>query len=222
MYGLTRATVVLTACCLFISCSKTVGSHTTDEQKRLAKVHSQVSFEFMFNNNTNVAYGEAEEALRLDPAGVEPNHAMARVQQLLGNHELIVQHYRQALKSDPYAVVVLNDYGQYLCQQGQKGKALKQFDRAGSQLMSSQRMVSYTRAATCSITNQDFGSAEKYLLKALELSPQSRPVLLNLVRVNIGKADYIQADKFLQEYYKLEPKTDSEALKLAQQIRDKS
>ncbi len=214
--------VLLVAYCLLISCSKTVGSHTTEEQKRLAKVHSQVSFEFMFNNNTNVAFGEAEEALRLDPTGLESNHAMARVQQLLGNHELVVQHYQRALRSDPYAVVVLNDYGQYLCQLGQKRKALKQFDRAGSQLMSSQRMVSYTRAAACSTTNQDFESAEKYLLQALQLSPQSEPILLNLVRVNVAENDYVQADKYLQQYYKLQPKPDPEALKLAQQIRDNS
>ena len=212
--------LVIITCCSLISCSKTVGSHATDEQQRLSRMHSQVSFDFMFNNNISVAQGEAEEALRLDPDGVEANHAMARVQQLLGNHEDVVYHYQQALRSDPYAVVVLNDYGQYLCQQGDRKKALKQFDRAGSQLMNSQRMVSYTRAAACSIASQDYDDAEKYLLRALELNPQSRPVLLNLVRVNIDKADFDKAEKYIQEYFKLEPKTSPEALKLAQQIQN--
>ncbi len=221
MWKFSQSVFVFSISFLIISCSKTVGSHAVDERQRLAKLHSQLSFEFMLNNNLNVAQGEAEEALRLDPTGVEANHAMARVQQLLNNDQQLIRHYEQALKTDPYAVVVLNDYGQYLCIQGKIDEALSKFNRAGAQLMNSQRMVSYTRAAACSINHQQYDTAEQYLLRALELSPDSKPVLLNLIRVNIKNNDYTKANTYLDQYMKIETKPSVEALKLVQQIKRK-
>lgn len=204
-----------------LACSKTVGSHASDERQRLARLHSKLSFEFMLNENINVAQGEAEEALRLDPTGVEANHAMARVQQLLNNDQQSIHHFERALKTDPFNVVVLNDYGQYLCSKGKIDLALSKFNRAGGQLMNSQRMVSYTRAAACSINNQNFDSAQQYLLKALELNPESKAVLLNLVRINIENNQYAKANTYLKQYMKIETKPSAEALKLAQQIQSK-
>ena len=221
MLKLSQLVVIILINLSITSCSKTVGSHTNDERQRLAKLHSQISFEFMLNDNLNVAEGEAQEALRLNPTGVESNHAMARVQQLLNNESQVIYHYEQALRTDPYAVVVLNDYGQYLCANNRVQEALANFDRAGSQLMISQRMVSYTRAAACSLGNQKFDLAEKYLIKALELNPESKPVLLNLVRVNLKNNDYAKADNYLNRYLKIESQPSSEALKLATQIQTK-
>ena len=204
---------------LFLSaCSKTTGSHTASERQRLARLHSHLSFEFLLNDNMDVAQGEAEEALRLDASGVESNHAMARVQQVLNDKQQVNFYYQQALKADPYAVEVLNDYAHYLCQHGDVAKAFENFDLAGTQLMNPQRMVSYTRAARCSINHQRYEKAQGYLLSALELKPDSQAVLLNLVQVQLNMNQPDQATKYLQQYFDRVEKPTVKAIRLAEKL----
>ena len=204
---------------LISACSKTVGSYTLQERQRLSILHSQISLEFILNQNIDVAQGEAEEALRLDPKGVEANHAMARVYQALNNTEQVIVHYRTALRTDPTAVVVLNDYGQFLCDQGNADEAMDNYNRAGRQLMNPLRMVSYTRAAACSIRHNKYNVAQKYLLKALELNVNSLPVLFNLARVSYIKQDFTSANDYLGRYFKIAQIPSAQAIALAQKLK---
>ena len=209
--------VVLLA--LLSGCSKTVGSHTLSEQQRLSKLHSHLAFEFLLNNNVDVAMGEAQEAIRLNSYGVESNHAMARVHESINQFDRANRHYLTALRSDPYDVVVLNDYGHFLCQRGKIEHAFEKFDTAGSQLMNPQRMVSYTRAASCAINNQKLEQAETYLLRALELNPESQAVLLNLAQVNVDKNNFNQARNYLARYLLIATKPSKTAIKLATKLK---
>ena len=212
--------VVFLVCLIMLisGCSKTSGLNTLQERQRLSIMHSELSFQFLLNQNIDVAQGEAEEAIRLYRDGVEANHAMARVHQALNNHQQVLEYYRLALKTDPDSVFVLNDYGQYLCDQGQPDQALKNYNRAGRQLMNPLRMVSYTRAAACSVRHNKYNDAQHYLLKALELNPDSLPVLFNLARVSYFKRDFKSASKYLGRYFKGTQTPSAEALALAQKL----
>lgn len=212
------------ACAVFLisGCSKTAGSHSLPERKRLSALHSQMSIEFILNQNIDVAQGEASEALRLYPDGVEANHAMARVHQALNNHQQVIEHYRRALKTDPDSVLVLNDYGQYLCQHGQPDRALDVYGRAGRQLMSPLRMVSYTRAAACCTKYERYSDAQHYLLKALEMNANSLPVLFNLARISYIERDFGSAGDYLDRYFKITETPSAEAVELARKLETDS
>ena len=197
------------------ACSKTVGNQTAEERQRLSILHSQLSFEFILNQNIDVALGEAREAIRLTPDGVEANHAMARVNQFLNNHQQVLAHYHRALKTDPDSVLVLNDFGQYLCEQGQLQLALEKFNRAARQLMNPQRMVSYTRAAACSFKFKKYDDADHYLVKALEINNSSLAVLFNLARVKYFQKDFHSAANYLERYFKITQTPSDEAQALA-------
>ena len=200
------------------ACSKTTGSHSTAERQRLSNLHSQLSLEFILNQNIDVAQGEAEEALRLDPNGLQANYAMARVYEALDQPEKVVAHYQRALRREPGSVVVLNDYGRYLCEQGQTEAALDKYKRAGRQLMNPLRMVSYTRAAACLIRSHNYAQARLFLLKALELNASSLPVLFNLARASYLQEDYDSANLYIGRYFEQAQIPSQEALSLAKKL----
>ena len=147
---------------------------------------------------------------------------MARVHQVLENHQQVLVHYRRALKTDPNSVFVLNDYGQYLCDKGQADQAIDIYDRAGKQLMSPLRMVSYTRAAACSIKQNNYIAARHYLLKALEMNEKSAAVLFNLAQVSYSNGDASSASEYLGRYFKVAQRPSGEALLLAQKLETDS
>jgi len=203
---------------LIAACSSTVGSQTTEEKQRLARIHSTLAYEFMLNENASVAEGEAEEALRLNPTGVESNYVMARVQLMQGNYEQAVSYYDKALLADPYSVMVLIDYGQYLCRQGEVEHAMEKFDRAGSVMMNPRRMISFTRAASCLIGLDEYARAEYYLLKALELDPDSASVLFNLARTSYNQDDNENARVYMDRYLAQVKTPDAQARALMKNI----
>lgn len=210
---------VLTLLTLTVACSSTAGSQTIEEKQRLARMHSSLAYEFMLNENASVAEGEAEEALRLNPTGVEPNYVMARVQLMQGRHEQAISYYDKALLADPYSVMVLNDYGLYLCRQGEVEHAMEKFDRAGSVMMNPRRMMSFTRAASCLIGLDEYARAEYYLLKALELDPGSASVLFNLARTSYNQNDIENARDYMDRYLAHVKAPDAQARALMKNIR---
>ena len=215
-------TFCLVAVLLLVSaCSKTVGSHSPLERERLSILYSQIALEFILNQNVDVARGEAEEALRLNPKGVAANHAMARVYQALNNNEQVITHFQRALRTDPNSMIVRNDYGQFLCERDRAQEAMTQFKHAGRQLMSPLRMISYTRAAACLIRHNNYNDAQMYLLKALELNSNSLPVLFNLARVSYLQNNNDRASHYLARYFNTTQTPSRDALALAKKLKMK-
>ena len=162
------------------------------------------------NLNLGIAYmqeGQYQEALaKLNRAKIaQPNYSptyntLGVLYQRLGVPEEAEKNYKHAIKLNPMDSSALNNYGQFLCQQGR-------FDDAGNAFMESANNplyptpeISITNAGICALNNGQVDIAEQYFTQALTKNPRFNPALIQMSEISYNRGEYVKARDYLQRY----------------------
>lgn len=156
-----------------------------------------------------------EKAKKFAPNKAQVYTAFAHYYETVGENKLTVESYEQALSIDSEDADALNNYGVYLCRQGQLNAAEEQFLKAiavPSYILVSK---SYENLAACFLQKDNFDKAEYYLNKAIMHSPSNAAILFQMVRLQYAMADYQQAKVFEQRFEKVTRRFTPQSLALA-------
>jgi len=159
-----------------------------------------------------------EKAKRFSPNLVQVHTAFAHYYETVGEEELAIGSFEQALSIKADSADTLNNYGVFLCRQDKVAAAEVQFLKAiavPSYLLVSQ---SYENLASCYLQSDDFEKAEMYLNKAIFHSPNRTVTLLQMVRLQYAMADYKEAKRFLQKFERNTQRFTADSLALAYKL----
>ncbi|MGJ8690848.1 MAG: type IV pilus biogenesis/stability protein PilW [Thalassotalea sp.] len=181
----------------------------------IAMTRISLGIGYLNMGNTKQAKLNLEKAKRFAPNLVQVHTAFAHYYDTVGEAEQAITAYEKALSIDSYDADTLNNYGVFLCRQGQLAKAEKQFLRAiavPSYILVSE---SYENLALCHLQAEHFAKAEEYLDKAIEHSPTRASSLLQKANVLYAKGDYQGALAFIKRYEKSTRRFSPAALALS-------
>ncbi len=184
---------------------------TADPAKR-ADVRTQLAVSYMQRNQLEVAREELEHALEIDPDHSAANHAMAALQERLGNNEDAERHFRVAVRSDAENSQAAHDFGTFLCRRGRVQEALAQYESALSNPLYQQPDMSNLRAGECLITYGNAQAAEPYFRKALRINPRLSLGLYHMADINFRRRNYLSARGYIERYFAIAPKTPQSLL----------
>ncbi len=159
-----------------------------------------------------------EKAKRFSPNLVQVHAAFAHYYETVGEGTLAIESFEQALSIKADSPDTLNNYGVFLCRQGDVAAAEVQFLKAiavPSYLLVSQ---SYENLASCYLQNDNFEKAEMYLDKAISHSPNRTSTLLQMVRLQYAMADYEESKKFLQKFERNTQRFSADSLALSYKL----
>lgn len=171
------------------------------------------------------AAGQLEQAERLarrvtaqdrtDPDGLT---LLAVIHAAQGQQELAGRMYQQALSLSPRRGDLLNNYGAWLCGQGESAEALVLFDRA---LLDPQAPLPDLTAniGICAQKSGQWQRAEQALRQALAYDPDHPEVLLAMAHLQLEHGDAMAARAFYQRRLAAAP-ADVSVLKLAVQVEE--
>ncbi len=185
-----------------------------------ADIRTQLAISYMQRNQLEVAREELEHALKLAPDHSEANHAMAALQERLGNNNQAERHFRQAVRSDAENSQAAHDFGTFLCRRGRVQEALEQYETALSNPLYRQPDITNLRAGECLITQGNAKAAEPYFRKALRINPGLSLALYHMADINFRRENYLSARGYIERYFSIAPKTP-ESLLLAYKIEQK-
>ncbi|WP_419571786.1 type IV pilus biogenesis/stability protein PilW [Rheinheimera sp.] len=104
-----------------------------------------------------------DKALQMAPQLAELHNALAYYYQQVQDHDAVVESYRQAMALEPDNADSYNNFGAYLCQQGQYQQAeqllLEAIERPGYFRVAD----SYENLALCALEQNDFSKTRHYL-----------------------------------------------------------
>jgi len=162
-----------------------------------------------------------EKAKKFAPEMVQVHTAFAHYYEVVGEQQLTVESYEKALSIKSDDADTLNNYGVYLCRQGQLENAEKQFLKAIA--VPSYLLVakSYENLTLCFLKEDHFDKAEMYLNKAIMHSPSSASTLFQMVRLQYAMGEYQQAKLFEQRFEKVTHRFTPESLALAFKVYTK-
>ena len=191
----------------------------SDEELAMTRV--SLGLGYLKIGNTTQAKSNLEKAKRFAPNLVHVHTAFAHYFDTVGEPELAIESYEEALSIKRDDPDTLNNYGVFLCRQNKLAAAEKQFLKAidvPSYVLVSE---SYENLALCHLRADNFKEAEDYLAKAIRHSPSRASALQQMARLQYAKKDYKSAEHYIKRYEKSTRRISPTALALAYKIFEK-
>ena len=194
----------LVALCLALAaCTTTThqgGSSKTD-LKEAARLNTQLGIDYMRKGQYEFALEKLKRALDQDSDLATAHSSIALLYQRRGETKLAEDHYREALdlnKDDPGT---LNNFGIFLCGQGEIGDAEKVFLKAARNRVNASAADAWANAGVCVRRDpKKLDRAENYFREALQLNPRHPNALAQMAMVSYEREEYLRARAFLQRY----------------------
>ncbi|HET8818979.1 MAG TPA: type IV pilus biogenesis/stability protein PilW [Xanthomonadaceae bacterium] len=165
------------------------------------------------------AQAQAEAVLDLAPGTAAAHTVLALVAGRRGDTARAGTHFARAAELAPRGVT-LNNYGTWLCANGQPAQSLAWFDRALADPAYRSRASALANAGHCAVRAGQDARAERDLREALALDPDSVVALSALAELAYRNGNAFEARAFSQRRLAAGP-ADARALQLASQIEQK-
>jgi type IV pilus assembly protein PilF len=178
----------------------TVGS-TKPDLKEAARLNTQMGIDYMRKGQFELALEKLKKALEQDDELGVTHSAIALVYQRKGETKLAGEHYREALDLNADDAATLNNFGIFLCGQGEAEEAEKIFVRAAKNKDNPNPADAWANAGVClRPVAKARDRREGYLREALKLNPRHPNALAELAQISYEKKDYLRARAFLQRF----------------------
>jgi type IV pilus assembly protein PilF len=191
---------------------------TQANRDEMAATRISLGLGYLRMGNMSQAKLNLEKAKTFSPGLVQVHTAFAHYYETVGENELAIESFEQALTIKSDSADTLNNYGVFLCRQDNIDAAEVQFLKAiavPSYLLVSQ---SYENLASCYLQSDDFEKAEMYLNKAIFHSPNRTATLLQMVRLQYAMGDYQESKRFLQKFERNTQRFTADSLALSYKI----
>ncbi|KGQ19013.1 Type IV pilus biogenesis protein PilF [Lysobacter dokdonensis DS-58] len=162
----------------------------------------------------------AKQALKADPNSPDAYTMLGAIADVQGQSAQAGQQYQRAADMAPTDGRTLNNYGAWLCKNGQARASLDWFDRALQAPGYGSPAAALANAGSCALDAGDTVRAERDLRQAIDASPENPVALGAFARVQFRAGRYLEARAFSERRLAAAP-ADAEALILASQIEDK-
>lgn len=196
---------VILVCCVAALAACTpiqtkTGTHVREDSvgQTPAEVNTQLGIQYMSKGMKESALSKLNKALKQDPDYLLAHTSIALLYEQLGEQKLAEEHYRRAYRIDDTDPVNLNNYGQFLCRNGELEKAEKMFRKALKDPLYRYPDMVYTNAGICARQEPDIEKAEEFFRKALEKNPTYAPALSQMIRISFEKQNYLATRAYLQ------------------------
>ncbi|MEG9858502.1 type IV pilus biogenesis/stability protein PilW [Stenotrophomonas sepilia] len=167
--------------------------------------------------NLDAAERKVREALKLAPEAPDALVLQAGIDDRRGRTRQAGENFRKAAELAPQRGDVLNNYGAWLCQQGQPAESLVWFDRALQAPGYATPGEAQANAGSCALDAGQLERAERDLRAALVAAPANPVALDSMAQLSFRQGRYMEARAFAERRIAAAPATRS-VLQLASQI----
>jgi len=184
----------------------------------MAATRISLGLGYLRMGNMAQAKQNLEKAKQFSPKMVQVYTAFAHYFEIVGEHELAIASFEQALSLKSDDANTLNNYGVYLCRQDQAEAAEKQLLKAIAVPSYILVAKSYSNLSSCFLQKDNFVKAEEYLHKAVMHSPGNATTLFQMVRLQYAMGEFTQAKKYEQRFEKVTRRFTPQSIALAYKV----
>ncbi|WP_110666376.1 type IV pilus biogenesis/stability protein PilW [Salinicola halophilus] len=211
--------IVIGLAFLLHGCATPVASSgpVSDSPQEAAAAYTRLGKAYLAENNPLRAQQALEHALRIDAGESEALEGLALLYQGQGELDLAETFFERALRAEPDATRIRNNYAALLFQRQQFTLACQQLERASQDITYTNRAQLFANLGQCEIARGDTVAAERHYQRALDIDPRSARSLLALANIDHTQGNNEQAWERLQRYFTVAGTSD-DSLRLASDI----
>ncbi|ENK1957248.1 type IV pilus biogenesis/stability protein PilW [Vibrio cholerae] len=176
-----------------VTVTETAGNATQSDPTEMAEARIALGLGYLENGSMIKARENLEKALQHAPDYYRSQLSMAHYYEAVGENDSARKMYRTALSEHPKNGNVLNNFGTFLCKQGEYDTADQYFRRAVEQPYYYLISASYENAGLCALKAGKTDNAREYFKRAIDHDPNRLLSILQLTRMEIEAGDYTPA-----------------------------
>lgn len=202
-----RIVLLLTAGAL-AGCASTPQSGQVSETDA-ARYNVQLGMSYLQRGDLEGAREKLERAAQQNPSLPAAHAALGILYERAGDVERARTHLRRASRLAPDDPNQLNNYGGFLCRQGDRREGIRHFEMVASNAFYRTPEAALTNAGVCARGIPDAELAEAYFRRALEQNRSHAEALLQLADLSLETQRTLQARAFLQRFEAFSPHSAS-------------
>lgn len=220
MSMITKALLIAVFVALSTACVTTGQKPGPTEESRneAAVLNTSLGVTYMRKGQLDVAMEKLQRAITLNPDLAEAHNALAYLYTQLGEPSKARHEYQTSLRLDPKSSPTMNNYGTFLCAQGEYDEAMKYFAKAVENALYQTPEAAYGNAGICALENGHRVEADEYFRLALMAEPQFGTALLQMAQLSYDDEIYLQARAFIDRFMQSSLNPPPNALWLGLQI----
>lgn len=198
-------------------------SDQTDGQKR-ARIRLQLAVGYYQQQQLPVALDEIKLSLQADPNFADAYSMRALIYMDMGETRLADDNFQQALRLAPQNPDFNNNYGWFLCQNGQPQQSIAYFESALNNRTYQSPAKALHNAGVCTLRLKKVAEAEKYFNEAFRLDPGNVSTNVSLAKINYDRGDYEKARFYISRVTRsdaLSAETLWQAIKVERKLGDR-
>jgi len=221
-----KAASILIVTLFLVACAQTSQRPDYDEPTNRLDPNSPA----MLNVRMGVAYFERQDydlaieklkrAIAISPKLAIAHSALALVYSTMGAGNEAMKHYTASVKYAPNDPIILNNYGTFLCQQGDYKRAVEYYQRTLANPFYKTPETVHENAGVCLMKDDLFTEAERHFRAALAINPEMNVALYNMAIISAGQDQPLKARAFIQRLSRLQ-RLDERLLTVAYQVEKK-
>lgn len=167
---------------------------------RAASYNMQLGMAYMKQGDRPRAQSKLQQALKQNPDSVETNMALAYFFEEGKQFDKAKRFYQKAIAISPDSGAALNNYGAFLCRQGQYQEANRYLLKASEEASYVNAAGALENAGLCALLSKKSDDAIVYFQKALDQDGNRQTSFVELVRLYKQNEQYDKALKLIREH----------------------
>ena len=170
----------------------------SDEQA--SSFNAQLGANYMRSGDLERADEKLRKALEQDPRNADAHATYALLSMRLDEPERARDHFETALDLRSDDPDLQNNYGTFLCAQGDYEEGIEQFVQAAENRLYRTPAYAYANAGLCARDAGEPDAARRYFRQALEIDPRLSSVLLERADLELEQGQPGRAKEFHDRY----------------------
>ena len=224
-----RILLCVAICMCLVACGQNPSRNGSDHlQSSLAQpadnspemINVRLGVGYFERGDIDTALEKLQKAIKISPKLAIAHSVLAVVYSSINAEADARRHYELSVKYAPNDPVVLNNYGSYLCQQGEFKQAVGYYERIVSNPFYKNPETAHENAGVCLMGDDRYQEAENHFRQALNINPELPTALYNMVIIKAGQREHLKARAFIQRLESLVA-LDEKMLTIAYQVETK-
>lgn len=195
-----RFIAVLLLLVLAAGCASSNEPRYQTSLKKASRVNAELGANYLQQGQLERANSKLEKALEQDSNNVDAHTTFALLNMRLGKPEKARRHFETALDLEPDSPQIHNNYGTFLCDEGEHDKGIEQFLKAAENRLYDTPAYAYANAGRCAREADQDDKAREYFRQALELNPRLPTALIESSELALEAGQPDQAADYFSRY----------------------